>query len=89
MKRKAKKAKAVCLPKPWTIGTLIVVEPYRVDGELPFFEQQIERWRLPADAKRIFGFELCDRDTEKYQQRIRELLALDEVVLLQIERIPR
>ena len=43
MKRKAKKAKAVCHPIPWTIGTLIVVEPYRVDGELPFFEQQIER----------------------------------------------
>ncbi|MCD9500368.1 hypothetical protein [Photobacterium carnosum] len=43
MKRKAKTAKAVCLPKPWTIGTLIVIEPYRVDGELPFFEQQIER----------------------------------------------
>lgn len=81
MNRKIKKDQ-----KSWKKGILIVVESHRVNGELPFFEQPIERWRLPSDAKRIYGFEFCERDNEKYHQRIRELLAMNEVVLLQMER---
>ena len=70
--------------KTWTTAKLLVVEKYRTNGTFPFFEQNIERWKLPATAQRVFGFELTPQDNDPHHQRIRELLAEGHVVCVEI-----
>ncbi len=68
----------------WKVATLVVVERYRTNNEYLFYEKEIERWQIPAKAKRVYGFELSHRDNETYHDRIRELLNQDRVVLVEV-----
>ena len=68
----------------WEQATLLTIEPHRTNGVLAFTEERIDRndFGLSGRIERIYGFELKEYLQEAYHTRIRELLAIGEVVLV-------